>query len=71
MRLKRRNDLVEEMITLGNVAPHRRACGQKRHAHRSGLQCQRQRKVRHIEDAQLFTGLARILNLSGMAEVIS
>ncbi len=67
---KRRDDLIEKMTAFGHVAAHGRARRQKRDAHGPSLERQREREVCHIENAELLARRARILNFSGMAEVV-
>src|SRR5215469_1044585 len=68
--LKRRDDLVEKMIALGNIAAHRRACRQKRHSHSARLQSKRDAEVGHVENLELLAVSARILVLCRATEVV-
>ena len=66
LRFKRGNNLIEEVIAFRYIAAHRCPCRKKRHAHGRGLQPQRNREIRHVEDANLacFNRVAEVVGLS-------
>src|SRR5437660_1548836 len=49
-RRKWRKYLIEEMIPFCDIATQRSLRGEKRHAHRSSLQCERYSEVGHVEN---------------------
>src|SRR5205085_7705963 len=69
-RLKRRDDLVEEMIAFGNIAAHGSPRGQKRDTQSPGLEREGEREVGHVEDLELLAGRAGVLLLRSATKIV-